>query len=115
MEFFNRFAVERGWDGEEYGLQMEFLLTTALEQKGRTAEVYRETVQKLRRDPPDFVREPVASRRRSSVQEEVEYKHGDFNCRAKQCHALDSHNFAGKPRDRAKEAHGRWKQKMMDT
>ena len=49
------------------------------------------------------------------MQEEVEYKHGDFHCWATQCHALDPHNFAGKPRDRAKEAHGRRKQKMMDT
>ncbi len=49
------------------------------------------------------------------MQEEVEYKHGDFHCQAKQCHALDSHNFAGKPRDRAKEAHDWRKQKMMDT
>ena len=48
-EYFNRFAVERVWDGEEYGLQMEYLLTTALEKKGRTAEVYRETMRKLRR------------------------------------------------------------------
>ncbi len=49
------------------------------------------------------------------MQEEVEYRYGDFNRRAKQCHALDSHNFTGRPRDRAKEAHDRRKQKMMDT
>ena len=59
---------------------MEYLLTT--EQKGRTAEVYRETMRKLRRDPPEFVRDQVTSRRRSLVQEKVEYKHGDFHCRA---------------------------------
>ncbi len=94
---------------------MEYLLTTALEQKGRNKEVYRETMRKLRKDPPEFVREPVVSRRRSSVQEEVEYKHEDFHHRAQQCHALNPHNFAGKPRDAAKEALGRRKQKMMDA
>ncbi len=82
VEYINHLAMERGWDGEEYNLQMEYLLTSALEQKGRTAEVYRETVRKLRRDPPEFMREPVTQKRRSSVQEEVEYRHGDFHRRA---------------------------------
>ena len=49
------------------------------------------------------------------MQEEMEYRHGDFHRRAKQCHALDAHSFASKPRDRAKEAHDRRKQKMLDT
>ena len=40
---------------------MEYLLTTALEKKGRTAEVYRDTMRKLRTDPPDFVWEPTVS------------------------------------------------------
>ncbi len=115
VEYFNHYAVEQGWDGEEYNLQMEYLLTSALEQKGRTAEVYRETVRKLRRDPPEFTWEPVMQKRRSSVQEEVGYRHGDFHRRAKQCHALDAHSFAGKPRAEAKEAHDRRRQKMLDT
>ena len=71
VEYINHLAMERGWDGEEYNLQMEYLLTSALEQKGRTAEVYRETMQKMRRDPPEFMREPVMQRKRLSVQEEV--------------------------------------------
>ncbi len=45
----------------------------------------------------------------------MEYKHWDFHHRGKQCHGLDPHNFASKPRDRDREAHGRRKQKMMDT
>ena len=68
VEYFNRVAVERGWDGEEYGLQVEYLLTNALDKGGKTAEVYRDAVQTLRRNPPEFTREPVTQRRRSSVQ-----------------------------------------------
>ena len=111
MEYFHRFAIERGWDNEEYGLQMEYLLTTALEKKGRTEEVYGNTMQKLKKDLPDFVWELAQSRRRLWVQEELEQKCQEFHCRAKQCHALDPHNYAGKP----KEAHDQHKQKMMDT
>ncbi len=94
---------------------MEYLLTTALEKGGRTAEVYREAMRTLRKDPPEFTREPVTQRRRSWVQEEVEYRHGDFHRRAKQCHALDAHSFAGKPSVKGKEAHDRRKQKMLDA
>ena len=115
VEYFSRVAIERGWDGEEYGLQVEYLLTTALEKGGRTAEVYRDAMRNLRENPPEFTREPVTQRRRSSVQEEVEYRQGDFHRRAKQCHALDAHSFANKPRTAAKEAHDRRKQKMMDA
>ncbi len=93
IEYFNHFAIERGWDNEEYGLQMEYLLTTALEKKGRrTEEVYCDTMQKLRKEMPDFVREPAQSRRRLLVQEDLEHKHGEFHSGAKQCHALDPHN-----------------------
>ena len=87
VEYFNLFTVERGWDNEEYGLQMEYLLTTALEKKGRTEEVYRDTMQNLRKDLPDFVREPAQSLRRLSVLEELEHKRGEFHRQAKPFHA----------------------------
>ncbi len=67
-EYFSNLTIEWGWDSE-YGLQIEYLLTTALEKKGRTAEVYLDTMWKLRKDLPDFVRKPTSSKRRSSVQE----------------------------------------------
>ncbi len=87
VEYFNCFAIERGWDNKEYGLQMEYLLTTALEKKGRTEEVYRDTMQNLRKDLPDFVREPAQSLRRLSVLEELEHKRGEFHRQAKPFHA----------------------------
>ncbi len=46
--YFINFAIESGWDCEEYGLQIEFLLATALEDKGRSKKVYRQELPELR-------------------------------------------------------------------
>ena len=42
-------------------------------------------------------------------------RQGSRHCWAKQCHALDLHSYAGKPKERTKGAHDQWKQKMLDT
>ena len=37
--YLSNFAIERGWDYWEYGLQIDYLLTTALEKKGKSKKI----------------------------------------------------------------------------
>ena len=115
MEYFSNFALKRGWDHEKYGLQVEYLLTTALERDGITKRVYCQMMKKLRDNPLDIVAEPAQQRRRLSVQEELDHKQGEFTKRAKQCHALDPHGYAGKLKDTVKGLHDQRRQKMLGT
>ncbi len=69
----------------------------------------------LQENQLDFVATPAQQPRRLSVQKELDPKQVEFPKRAKQCHALGSHGYVGKPKETVKGSHNQRRQKMLYT